>query len=279
MKNSTYQTLKILILSIMAITLIGILVLLLLDDERNHFNWSFKKNPIIIYEQTYSNLIVDEIKVDVNFSDITIKHSDTNETRIVIYGEKGEQSTSQVESNRLIISKEEKSELCFGLCFANNNEIILYIPKEIDTTFQLRTGSGDIWIDDFKNSKLNVQTSSGDIEVERAKTINGKSQSGDIEINSIEQAILSTSSGSMELDDIKGLIHLETNSGDIEIENLQILENSNIYTSSGDVSISNINDCYIQVKTRSGDINMRESNRFSEFELKIETNSGDISVR
>ena len=113
MKNSTYQTLKILILSIMAITLIGILVLLLLDDERNHFNWSFKKNPIIIYEQTYSNLIVDEIKVDVNFSDITIKHSDTNETRIVIYGEKGEQSTSQVESNRLIISKEEKSELCF----------------------------------------------------------------------------------------------------------------------------------------------------------------------
>ncbi len=63
------------------------------------------------------------------------------------------------------------------------------------------------------------------------------------------------------------------------MKKFEIFKNSHIQSNSGDVFISDITDCYLYVKTKNGDIQIKENNRFSELELQIETNSGDITVR
>ena len=68
-------------------------------------------------------------------------------------------------------------------------------------------------------------------------------------------------------------------SGDINIDELDIKENSRIEAKSGDVTINNnVCNCYVEAETNSGDKSINKFDRKSEIELKIKTTSGDISV-
>ena len=69
-----------------------------------------------------------------------------------------------------------------------------------------------------------------------------------------------------------------TSSGSIEIDSLNITENSNINAKSGDVDIMSKNDIYIETETDSGDADVTNNNRMSEIVLKITTTSGSIKV-
>ncbi len=279
MKNKNYMIAKISILAVIAVVLIGILVFLLIDGTRYHWKWNFKKDQIMIYEKTYAPLELDQINIDVTSTDITVKPSQDDQIHITIYGEKEEEATSKLENNQLTIIKNSKNHLCFGFCFANNNEIILSLPSEIVTTLNFKTASGDIWIGNFDHVSLDAETSSGDIEFDTVKQANLKTQSGDMEGKNIENVNGDTSSGSIHFSRIVGYTNLKTSSGDIQLNDFQILKNSNIVTSSGDVTVFHITDCYINTKTRSGDVHIKENNRFLEIELQIETSSGDIDVR
>ncbi len=279
MKTKTYISFKISILSITVICLIGMLIFLLTEGPHYHWKWNFKKEQKIIYEDTYSISELEQIYINVKSTDITVKPSKDNEIHITIYGEKEEEVSSTLTDNQLTITKNTKNEFCFGFCFVNNNEIVLDLPVDMSTTLYFKTSSGDIQIADFPNINVNAETSSGDIAFGTVKNINGKTQSGDVEGKNVEHVSFHTSSGDIRFNNIKGKVDLKTSSGDIDIKNFQILENSNIDTTSGDVSISHITDTYIATKTRSGDTTIKESNRFSEFELQIETNSGDIIVK
>ncbi len=279
MQNKTYTIVKISLLSVIAIALVGLLSFLLVGGTRYHWKWNFKKEQNRIYEQTYSVLELEQINVDVKSTDITVKPSQDDKVHITIYGEKEEEATSILENNQLTITKNSKNHFCFGFCFVNNNEIVLSIPTEINTTLNFKTTSGDIWVDDLKNVVLNAETSSGEIEFGTVRSANLKTQSGDVEGENMEHAIVYTSSGDIHLASTIGHVDLKTSSGDIKLNDFQILESSSIQTSSGDVTISNITDCYINGKTRSGDTHIKETNRFSEIELQIETSSGDITVK
>ncbi len=279
MQNKTYLIAKISILSVLAVTLIGILIFLLIGGTKYHWKWNFQKEQILIYEKTYAVQELDQINIAVKSTDITVKPSQDGQIHITIYGEKEEEATSKLENNQLTIIKNSKNHLCFGFCFANNNEIILSLPSEIVTTLNFKTASGDIWIGNFDHVSLDAETSSGDIEFDTVKYANLKTQSGDVEGKNMESASIHTSAGDIHLNRIIGDTNLKTSSGDIKLNDFQVLENSSIQTSSGDVTVFHITDCYINTKTRSGDVHIKENNRFLEIELQIETSSGDIDVR
>lgn len=279
MKNKTYIMIKLSLLSVITIALVGILTFLLMGGTKYHWKWNFKKEQNIIYEETYSVSELEQINIDVKSTDITVKPSPDDAIHITIYGEKEEEATSILENNQLTIIKNSKNHFCFGFCFTNNNEIVLSVPIEMSTNLNFKTTSGDIWINDLKNVILNSETSSGDIEFGTVKNAYLKTQSGDVEGKNIETAIIHTSSGDIHLANIVGQVDLKTSSGDMKLDTFQILESSSIQTSSGDVTISHITDCYINTKTRSGDTYIKENNRFSEIELQIETSSGDIYIK
>ena len=54
--------------------------------------------------------------------------------------------------------------------------------------------------------------------------------------------------------------------------------NSKIETDTGDVRIKNINQIWIDAKSKTGDITIKDNYRKSDIELIIKTDTGDIKV-
>lgn len=134
---------------------------------------------------------------------------------------------------------------------------------------QFETGSGDITCGNLKNgdlksssgdifigngNEITLNTSSGKIKTSNVNILNAKASSGDIEIGTIEEGKVETSSGKINIEGAKRLqaqcssgemkiMHIEnycelaTSSGNVEIQSLNITENSTISAKSGNVDI------------------------------------------
>lgn len=140
----------------------------------------------------------------------------------------------------------------------------------------LQTSSGSIKAGDF--NKISAEASSGDIEVGKVGGSTIKTSSGKILVDSVKRLQAEASSGNIVISKINEYCNLKTSSGNIDIESLNIIENSFISAKSGNVDIKSKNDIYIETETGSGDADVKNNNRMSEIVLKITTTSGSIRV-
>ena len=110
------------------------------------------------------------------------------------------------EDNNIVINQEKrKGSICVGFCFGNYNVIKIYLPKDYDGKFNIKSKSGDITSDIDNYLAFNVKLTSGDIDIKNIKSLVGRTTSGDIEIK-----------------DLSSYIDFKTTSGDIEIDNFDI---------------------------------------------------------
>ncbi len=140
----------------------------------------------------------------------------------------------------------------------------------------IQTSSGSIIVGDF--NKLSAEASSGDVEVGKVGESTIKTSSGKILVESAKRLQAEASSGEIDINKIEEYCNLVTSSGSIEIDSLNITENSIINAKSGDVDIRSKNDIYIETETGSGDSDVKNNNRMAEIVLKITTTSGSIKV-
>ena len=159
---------------------------------------------------------------------------------------------------------------------------------------ELNSSSGDIKVGD--GNELTINTSSGEIQTGNLKLLNASASSGDIEVGTIEETNLKTSSGKItvnssnriqaecssgdiRINNIRNYCSLKSTSGNIEINTLNITENSSIEAKSGNVRINSKNDIYVETQTGSGDADVENNNRKAEIVLNITTTSGNIDVK
>ena len=140
----------------------------------------------------------------------------------------------------------------------------------------LQTSSGSIKAGDF--NKLSAETSSGDIKVGTVGESTIKTSSGKILVGEARRLQAEASSGEIEINRINEYCNLTISSGSIDVETLNITENSSINAKSGNVEIKNKNDIYIETETNSGDVDVKNNNRMAESVLKITTTSGSIRI-
>lgn len=140
----------------------------------------------------------------------------------------------------------------------------------------LQVSSGSINAGDF--NRLSAVASSGDIEVENIGEGTIKTSSGKISVGETRRLQAQASSGNININKINEYCNLATSSGSIDIETLNIVENSSISAKSGDVDINSKNDIYVEAETKSGDAEIKNNNRMSEIVLKVTTTSGNIQV-
>lgn len=255
-KSNGFIIFMILLLSIIFVVVLFMMIYLF-NNKGFHFMNSVHEE---VYEKTYSTYDFDTISLSVTSADIFVKESDTSDVKVEIYGE--ENSGSSVIRNRTLeVGKNSSNGFCFGFCF-NRDEVYLYLPKDIMQKVKIKSSSGDIRIGDFSKLDLDITTSSGDIEIDTVASFKGGTNSGEVDIHSI-------------LKDVD----ITTHSGDVTIDSFRILNDSSIATHSGDVSISAIGDCYIDTHTNSGDVDIKNNNRFASVTLNVETRSGDIDIR
>jgi len=289
MKNKTLIITNIIILSFIIIALICFMIW----GSFGNFNfWDFKGK--LISSDTYSIAEVKKITSNLKSYDLEIMESDTSEIIVEVYGNKKSENNLKINNEGANLNiKQIGSTMCFGFC--STSKVIVYIPSNLPIDLDLLSISGEIEVNpDFINSNTIIKTTSGDIKANNLYSSTIKSTSGDIEISSINEGSIVTTSGDISIDylkscDIKstsGEINItelssggtiKTTSGDIEIDRFTINENTFISSTSGEIEIDLLNEAYIDAQTKSGDKDIKKSR--GEYELIINTTSGDITVR
>lgn len=310
MKNRVGKIILIIILSIICILLLGIMVFALIN-RNNAINLKlFSNQTKLIYEKEMEIEELNDLKINVSSSDVIIKESTDGKIKIDVYGAEGEIVTEKLENNILEITEENNLIILFGMWIDNRVEV--YMPKDYEKELHINTTSGDINAIDLENSNVtmqassgditcgnmlygNLQTSSGDITAGNSVKTIIQTSSGEIKIGEVEEIEASTSSGEIEISkgnrvtakstsgditigEINGYSKIKSNSGRVKISKFSINENSEIETTSGDVSLENNSDIYFETESNSGSINVEKSNRLSEIVCKIKTTSGNINV-
>lgn len=279
MKENNLKMLLVILLVCLAIALVGFMILLLTNHKMNFIFFRTKGESKIILEETYPINDIQKIIVNASISDIKILASETDNARVVIYGEEKDNASSILENHTLTISNSKKNKICFGFCFWGKEEVLVYLPKNEIDAIELKSVSGDIEVSNTPNASLEVKTTSGEIKLSNVQDVTINTTSGDILVDSCKNASMHTVSGDVIIGSVGDSVDIVTTSGEVKITDFICKNNSNIKTVSGDVSISQLQDAYVEAKTISGDIKTDGSNRYANNTLTIKTTSGDINVK
>lgn len=285
------------LLSILVILLISLMVFVILNGKIDFmkFGISSKISNNLIYDKEFENKF-EKINIKSDASDIKIKKSDDSNIKVLVYSEKERVKNINVSDNTsLDINLKMRKGFNFSWFNYINSKIEVYIPKDYSKDIKIETSYGDIEIDDFIDSNIDIVSDCGDIEIDsgnsikienkygdtiikNANSIDVNADCGDIEIGNVKKAKLKNSFGDIEIKNVYEYIDIEDNCGDISIDNISLKENSNIKDNMGDIEIKNIKDIYIDAKTSLGDVSINNNYRKSNITLKIENDCGDIEV-
>jgi hypothetical protein len=123
---------------------------------------------------------------------------------------------------------------------------------------------------------LNVQTASGDVEVDRVRGgVNVKSASGDVQAREVGAGVsIQTASGDIDIEIVRGAVSIATASGDVRIG--EAYDNVNANTVSGDQDHGAVMTGQLAAHSVSGDVRIGVR-RGSRVYLDCNTVSGDTS--
>jgi hypothetical protein len=189
---------------------------------------------------------------------------------------------------------------------ARNPRITLLLPENLDLS--VRSGSGDITLEERVNGVIDIESSSGEIRGNELRgRINVRTGSGDIRFDEIQGELsVGTSSGDVRIERSEGLLSLESSSGSIELRsslasveaksssgdirlyNFEVFDAARFASSSGDISIELLGDVQqfrFSARTASGDIRIFNQESDGRLEagtgnipIEISSGSGDIRV-
>ena len=266
------RALKITFISLLMIVIIGVTsVFVLLMTGTINFDFF---NTKVIYNENIDESF-DKIKVSTTSLDVKLVKSSDEKVNVKIIDKENDGVIVKVEDNTLLIQYDTKKR--FFLCFCKREAIISLPEKEYDLI--VKSTSGDITSEVNLTSAM-IITTSGDIRLNNVGDFKSVVTSGDIKANDVHNANLLATSGDIRIDRIDESVEIGTTSGDIKINELTIKKDSHITATSGDVTINkSSSNIYYNTEVTSGNVKIDNNNRLAEFELKIETKSGDIRVK
>jgi len=289
MKNKKFK--KFLILFFIIIFLISIIVFTI-NILKTKYRSIYKVSDEIIYEETYTD-IFNEIDIDIKMSDIYIKESLDNTTKIIIYGEK-DYIIPTIKDNKLFIDIKNKNFIAFDF-YSFISKIELYLPNNYNDVIRINNEYGNIEIDKFNESSMYIEQNYGDIYVLDSKYIKiynkyGKinidnsnmirinSFKSNINIDKTSDIVIENKFGNVKINNIDKYLKLINENGNINIESIFLEKDSIIDTEYGNVEISNIKDICIDAKTERGKVKINNNYKKEKIKLKINNKKGDIII-
>lgn len=293
MKNKPLIIFLIILLSTLSICLLIFMIMAINGNFKfSNLSFGYKTSNTLVVDETYDNNF-EYIYIKSDASDIEIKHSENNDIRVIVYGDQ-DKTNVDAEGKNLTIKTNMKK--CVGICFNQTvAKIQLYVPENYEYKFEVINSFGDISIEDFKNSQVEVEENCGDVEIKGANTVVVKNDFGDISLGEVNEANINQSAGDVKVDfinditvvnklgDIKikkvnNYLDLTNNCGDIKVDEINLNKDSRIVDDLGDIKIGKTNNIYIDAKTSLGDVKINNNYNKSDITLNIKNNCGDIKV-
>jgi lia operon protein LiaG len=250
----------------------------------------FSLDTYNVHDKTVvNNVDISRVEIDLSSSDVTVNSSDSDEITVELNGKISKKLKKKLKLDvqekgqtlKIGLTGEDQIIFNIGVLIVDTN-VEVFIPQKIYDSIKIDTSSGDILIQDLKAKETIFETSSGDIIASNLYT----------EVNRFH-----SSSGEMELSNVTGDIEAKSSSGDMIIDYLNANGNLDAKTSSGDVNVTyqdEPNSLAIDFQGSSGEgdvsldgVNFEEKSENAirgmigsgHFKLKVETSSGDFTLR
>ena len=271
-----FKIFLVILLSIIAIALSGILALLIMRSPSTGFVFSFGDSMYsenLIEEETFEEM--KDIKVNTKSVDVLVETGDEEVINVKLYSDDAEEySITDGKTINVVLKNKNK---VFNL-FRKGGRVVITVPKDFENKIIVNGGVGDVKLSSLPNAYLSVDKSVGDVKAEKINKADIRITTGDIKISKINELDAKITTGDVKLGSVNGYVKIASTTGDIKIEKANILENSSIKNNVGDVKIESINKIYVDAKTNVGDVKIGTIDRRSDVELVITSNIGDVKV-
>lgn len=208
------------------------------------------------------------IKIDVDTSDIEFVCSETQDCMVASVDTEKVKYDVSVQSDTLLISVEDTRKWYDHIgVFLGEKSLTIYLPKDNYDSLNIECHTSDITIpEDFTFKNLEIQTSTGDVEL----------------LSSVLETLdISTDTGKIEIGDADVLnmkcknIKIESDTGDIKMRQTIATEKIFVQSDTGDVWFFVVEAPYIKVKTNTGDV---KGDLYHIPLFKTKTDTGDVNV-
>lgn len=292
-KNKSLIITLIIVLSIIALVVLGFLVFLLTGSRRfSYFNFGSSVSDELVLDESYE-FDFERIVVDTSSAKVEIKPSSDEQIKVLAYGNK-ERVNVNTQGGKLSITIKEKK--CFGICFNQKmDKVELYVPSTFAKELEINNAYGDINIGDFPQANISVdedcgdvfvqsgnevkiENRYGDIEIEEANIAHVKESAGDVTIGKVQDATIHNNFGDIKVKEVLNFMDIKQDCGDVKVEKVILNKDSKIENNLGNIKIGETNEIYIEAKTSLGDTKINQNYHKADVNLKIENSCGDIKV-
>lgn len=241
---------------------------------KNDYSFSFLSSKVELVESKEFDSIKD-LNIDTDTADIYIKTSENNKVKVELYSnDVKEKEISNSDTSLNVTLKND----CWFLCFFSRSKIYVYLPKNYQNNIVINSTTGDITMDDYALSNVDLHVTTGDITLKDVKNASIKVTTGDVKIDNVNDVNIESTTGDINIKKVNNSMNIQTTTGDIDIYEANLKVNSYLKATTGDVTVKKTNDIYVESETSTGDNHINNNNRRSEIELKIKTSTGDVNI-
>ncbi len=292
-KNRGLIITLILVLSVLALVILGFLVFLLTRSRHfGYFNFGNSISKELVLEESYESNF-EQIVVDTSSAEVEIKTSTDDQIKVLLYGDKDRVNVHTQDGKLKVTVKGKK---CFGFCLNQKvDKVELYVPETFAKEIEINNNYGDISVGSFpqaniiveedcgdvfiqSGNEVKVNNNFGDIEIEEVNVAHVKESAGDVTIGSVQDATIHNSYGDIKVREVLNFMDIKQDCGDVKVEKALLNKNSKIENHLGDIKIGETNEIYIEAKTSLGDTKINQNYHKADITLKISNSCGSIKV-
>jgi hypothetical protein len=268
-KDKTLSIFLIILLSFAGLAVIGFFCFAVLTARSGFdFHIGFDGTRYIdnlVLEKEFDMNSISLIDITQDYGDIEIIPSATAEdnTKIIVKAYAKDEGKVKVYNEGATLYALNSPDSCNFLCFNQNGvKFLITIPEGYTGNFKIESDYGKTSIGSFKNASIDATSDYGDIEVGSAKNIHLELDAGDARVGNCY-----------------GRINIKNDMGNVDIDHLELTENSSIELDMGNVSISDVGTARVITTVDLGNTDVQRHNDESTIILTIQNDMGNVTVR
>ncbi|MDP9317628.1 MAG: DUF4097 domain-containing protein [Actinomycetota bacterium] len=217
-----------------------------------------------------------DLKVELSTGEINITASDTSVTTVELEAIHGDNYAKDLIANARVEQHGTKISVIMpknkGGFFGRKGQVRAKIAIPHESNLKIDTGSADLEARG-RFAQANVNSGSGDIEIEQIASGDLKAGSGDVDVENVVASVkVKTGSGDVKLGPIGGSGDIMAGSGDVVLDAVE--GSLKVKTGSGDVVLK-AGGVRVDAMAGSGDLLIQHVNRG---EVLAKTGSGDVTI-
>ncbi len=245
----------------------------------NFGGFSLGESDHLALEKEFELDNINLISSDSDTANIHISKSTDGAEKVKVHilaEEKVKVSAEKNDSSIDIYAKEECHFICFG---QKKSTIDIVLPENYEGNFKIKSDAGDIDIDDFEKASLDLDTDAGNNKIGKLKAIAANVDTGKVEIKGAENINVEIDAGDLRINECTNKLYVKNDTGNVEIDNLSLKEDSTVIVDVGNIKINNVGDVRVDVNKSVGNSSVNGGNPKADVNLAVKADVGNIDIR